>query len=244
MSAKTKSTAEHAQALIGTGLYSVREASRLSGVSSPKIRRWLFGYQSRRQGNVVQHSPVWQGQLSEEGLLGVGFLDLLEIRFVDAFQSYGVSLQSIRSASDFARKMFNSSHPFTLKKFQTDGQTIFAELLEQGAAEDDAALIDLVKRQLTFKQVIQPSLRGIVYGETGEAQAWHPNNSRSIILDPDRSFGKPIDERSGVPTEVIYSAYQTGEPVQMISRLYQIEPRAVKAAVEFETSLREREVLH
>lgn len=230
--------------MIGTGLYSVPEAARLSGVPSAKIRRWLFGYRSRNQEKLIQHQPVWQGQLVDEDLQGVGFLDLLEIRFVSAFQSYGVSLQSIRSASAFAREMFSSSHPFTLKQFQTDGRTIFAELIEQGAAEEDASMVDLVKRQLTFKQVIKPSLRGIVYAETGEAQAWHPDNHRSVILDPQRSFGKPIDVHSGVPTEIIYSAHLAGENRKIISRLYQIDLKAVNAAIEFEADLREREVLH
>jgi len=234
----------HGSDLIGVGLYSVPEASRLTGVPSPAVRRWLFGYQYRSSGGSVTHPALWSGQLVKSEEQGVGFLDLLEIRFVAAFRSYGVSLQAIRAASDFARQLYESSHPFAFKQFQTDGRTIFAEIAESGAPEDDKCLLDLVKRQYTFERIMRPSLRGIVYDESGEASAWRPGNSRHVILDPTRCFGKPIDMRSGVPTEVIHAAFKAEGDVNFVARLYGVDVHSVKAAIAFQEKLEQGETVH
>ncbi|NDY95512.1 DUF433 domain-containing protein [Wenzhouxiangella limi] len=230
--------------LVGVGLYSVPEASLLSGVASAAVRRWLFGYQSRSEGKIVSHPGLWNGQIAATDERGVGFLDLLELRLVAAFRAHGVSLQAIRAASDFARRAFGRSHPFTFKQFQTDGRSIFAEVVERGDAEGDPAMLDLVKRQFVFRRVIQPSLKGVVYGETGQAEAWRPGESRFVILDPQRAFGKPIDNRSGVPTEVIYAAVKAEGDPKFVARLYEMDVRAVKAAVAFQKALEAGETVH
>lgn len=234
----------HESDLVGVGLYSVPEASRLTGVPSPALRRWLFGYQSSSSGGSVTHPALWSGQLVKSEEQGVGFLDLLEIRFVAAFRSYGVSLQAIRATSDFARQLFKSSHPFAFKQFQTDGRTIFAEIAESGKAEDDKCLLDLVKRQYTFERIIRPSLRGVVYDESGAASAWRPGDSRYVILDPTRSFGKPIDNLSGVPTEVLHAAFKAEGDASFVARLYGIDVRSVKAAIDFQEKLEQGETIH
>lgn len=230
--------------LVGVGLYSLPEAAALTGVSAPAISRWVFGYTSRKEGERIEHLPVWTSQLAGHEQKALGFLDLLEVRFVAAFKQHGVSLQAIRTASRYARECFNSPHPFACREFKTDGRTIFAEVIEKEEVEDHA-LIDLVKRQYAFKEVITPSLyRGIEYGEQGTPLSWHPNGNKHVILDPQRAFGRPIDEASGIPTEVLYSAYQAEEDIGLVARLYEVEPKTVKAAVAFEQGLRRHEVLH
>jgi hypothetical protein len=164
--------------LIGVGLYTLPEASALTGIRAAAISRWAFGYVSRHGGNTVQHPPVWIPQLAEYEKKALGFLDLLEARFVAAFKKHGVSLQAIRAASRFARECFDSSHPFACKSFKTDGKSIFAEVIEKEDLEDNA-LIDLVKRQYAFREVIAPSLyRGIQYGDQERPLSWRPGNSR------------------------------------------------------------------
>lgn len=230
--------------LIGVGLYTLPEASALTGIQTAAIRRWAFGYESRSDGDVIQHPPVWMPQLSGYETRALGFLDLLEVRFVAAFKQHGVSLQAIRAASRFAREYFQSSHPFACKSFKTDGRSIFAEVIEKERLEDDV-LIDLVKRQYAFREVISPSLyRGIQYGEEGRPLSWRPGGSRHIILDPNRAFGKPIDSESGVPTEVIYHSFLAEGDVETVARIYEVKARAVRDAIAFEERLARDAVLH
>lgn len=216
--------------LVGVGLYTVAEAALYTGISATDIRRWMFGYKAHGIG----HPGLWPSELSflDEGL--VGFHDLLEIRFVHAFRQNGVSLQAIRSASIQAREMFKQRYPFTCKRFQTDGRDIFATVLDETG---DEALLDLVRRQWAFKQVIKPSLyEGIDYSGEGSAQRWYPlKRNKEIVLDPARNFGKPVLTSVGIDTSAIFQAYQAeGKDVKRVAMIFEIPTAAVDAAVAFE----------
>jgi len=216
--------------LIGVGLYTPGEAALYTGISAKDIRRWMFGYSA----HGVDHPGLWTPELSflDENLLG--FHDLLEIRFVHAFRQHGISLQAIRSASRQAREIFDQQYPFTCKRFQTDGRSIFATVLDETG---DESLLDLIKRQWAFKQVIKPSLyEGIDYTGEGAAQRWYPlKRSKAIVLDPARNFGKPILSAAGIDTSAVYQTYQAeGQDIKRVATIFEIPPAAVDAAVAFE----------
>ena len=216
--------------LVGIGLYTPAEASLYTGIPAADIRRWLFGYTA----HGVQYPGILNSELADlnEGVLG--FHDLLEIRFVHAFRQHGVSLQAIRNASQQAKELFNQAYPFTCKRFQTDGRSIFATVLSETG---DESLLDLIKRQYAFEQVIKPSLyEGIDYTESEAAQRWYPvKSSKAIVLDPSRNFGKPVLTAAGIDTATIFSAYKTeGKDTKRVALLYEISTAAVEAAVHFE----------
>ncbi|WP_122299296.1 DUF433 domain-containing protein, partial [Pseudomonas syringae] len=157
-----------------------------------------------------------------------------EIRFVHAFRQHGVRLQAIRSASLQAREMLGQRYPFTCRRFQTDGRDIFATVLDETG---DEALLDLVKRQYAFKQVITPSLyEGIDYAGEESAKRWYPvKRSKAVVLDPARNFGKPVLTITGIDTAAIYHSYLAeGQSAKRVALLYEIPPAAVEAAVNFE----------
>jgi hypothetical protein len=45
-----------------TGIYTVRDAGRLTGVSAGRIRRWLRGYRYRSRKKAYASPPSWHGQ--------------------------------------------------------------------------------------------------------------------------------------------------------------------------------------
>lgn len=116
------------------------------------LRRWLRGYTYRAARNVVATSaPVWQRQLPDiDGAPGLGFLDLIEARFVDAFRKHAVSWRVIRLCAERASDLIGSDHPFSSRRFRTDGHTIFAEVVDQAGEKQ---LLDLARSQLAFGRV-------------------------------------------------------------------------------------------
>ena len=169
--------------MIGIGLYTVPEAAAYTGIPSQDISRWLFGYTAKRNHKPLHHSGLWRSQLADYvNSKALGFHDLLEIRFVYAFRKHGVSFQAIRAALGHARDLFDQDYPFTCKQFQTDGRSIFATVLDE---TNDETLLDLVKKQYVFKQVIKPSLyKGIEYDSDGDAERWFPlQSSRAVVLN-------------------------------------------------------------
>lgn len=232
----------------GTGMYALGEAARLTGIPVPQLNRWLFGYHypKKRQGESIKgwSEPLWIPQLSgadfEEKV--IGFHDLLEARFVNAFVRHGVPLIVVRRCLESAQQMYGVKYPFTTLRFRTDGKTIFGEAVRQ--AEKDGVLVDLRSRQHVFREIISPSLyAGIEYRED-RASKWYPSSKREhVVLDPSRQFGAPIIEESGTPTDVIYAAYLaeggTDDAIRLTSGVYGISPRFVRSAVRFESSLRQ-----
>lgn len=224
--------------LINVGLYTFVEASRLTNTSPRDLRRWLKGYSQKASGSGkrVNSGPLWKTELAEAELEGISFHDLLEVRFVQAFRKHGVSLQTIRVASEHAKQMFDHPYPFTCKRFQTDGRTIFAAAIEETGEEQ---LLDLVKKQFAFTKIIEPSLyRGIEFGNDELASLWYPVlRSKAIVLDPTVAFGKPIVTNGHVRTSILYDAFKAEENKQYVAKLYEVPISAVEAAIRFEELL-------
>ncbi|MBI4582213.1 MAG: hypothetical protein HY718_21130 [Planctomycetes bacterium] len=221
----------------GTGIYTVGEAAKLSGVSTGRIRRWLRGYQFSSPGGVHQSPPVWQPQLPEiDGKLALGFLDLMEVRFVDAFLGLGVSWHTLRLAAAKARALFDSTHPFSTRRFKTDGRYVFAEVQNEAG---EPALLELVRSQQYFYRIVAPCLRGVDFDAEEPTRWWPMGRSRWIVIDPRRSFGQPIVAKSGVPTAVLARAAGANS-IAEVSRWYQTDIKAVQMAIEYQKQLEEK----
>lgn len=218
--------------MLGIGLYTIADAAAYTGASSVDISRWIFGYNSGKR----HQTGLWRSELADQvDVKALGFHDLLEVRFVDAFRKHGVSLQAIRVASQHAREFFNDPYPFTCREFQTDGRSIFATVLEETR---DETLLDLVKKQYVFKQIVKPSLyEGIEYSEKGSAARWYPlKKNYMVVLDPNRSFGHPILCGTGINTAAIVDAYYAeDENIKLISQLYEVPVSEIEAAIRFES---------
>ncbi|MEH6500658.1 MAG: DUF433 domain-containing protein [Pseudoalteromonas distincta] len=223
---------ETTSALLGVGLYSLPEAAAYTGIPADQINRWVFGYSAGGKSHTSLWQPAFANAKLEEKTLS--FYDLLEVRFVHAFRQHGVSLQAIRSAAGHAREWFDQPYPFTCRRFQTDGRSVFAIVLEETG---DESLIDLVKRQYAFQQIISESLyAGIDYDSDGGAQRWYPlKRSKTVVLDPARRFGKPILAKSGIDTETIAASYRAEDQnIRRVALLYELTPAEVEAAIKFE----------
>jgi uncharacterized protein (DUF433 family) len=215
--------------LTGIGLYTLKEAEQLTGASAREASRWLFGY---RYPNG-ESAPLWKTQLL--GFDGhekaIGFRDLLELRIVKQFLDHHVSLRVIRAAIENARTLFHTDYPFTAHRFLTDGKNIFYE-----AMSGESGLTDLAKRQLVFEHIIRPELyAGIEFDGNGEASRWFPvKRSKSIVLDPEMSFGKPILTQYGIRTNIIAQSYVVEQDKKMVAALFDIPVSAVDAALRYE----------
>ncbi|MEY2562753.1 MAG: hypothetical protein QOH88_946 [Verrucomicrobiota bacterium] len=120
--------------LLNTGLYTVPEASRLTRISTGKIRRWIKGYDFRTSGSIRHSEAVWQGEIKPlDNRVSLSFRDLLELRFVDAFIGAGVSWRTMRRAHTNAQKELKTTHPFCSNRIFTDGSSILLRQAEEEA---------------------------------------------------------------------------------------------------------------
>ncbi|MES2760504.1 MAG: DUF433 domain-containing protein [Pseudomonadota bacterium] len=225
--------------LIGTGIYPLQQAARLVGAEPRALRRWVQGYSRKYKGERVRSEPLWKTQLQDEDLSEdvIGFRDLLELRMVSAFVHHGVDLQVIRATVDAAARDFGQDYPLTNQQFLTDGKRIFLQAVKK--TSDEALLIDVLRRQFVFSDIIKPSLyEGIEYSGD-DAIRWFPLGVRkTIVLDPAMQFGTPVVTGTGVPTDTIYASFLAeGRDKDMVARIFDLTPRMVTDAVEFEQRL-------
>jgi helix-turn-helix protein len=245
---------------IGSGLYTIAEAARLTGITPGRVRRWMRGYTFVRKSEPRTSPPVILGQyaLSEHGSIALSFMDLVEVRFVDAFLKKGVRWPTLREAHDKAARELGVSHPFATRKFATDGHSILARI-------GQAAIVDIVGGQLGFHRILKDYLvTGLDFKDQVAVRWWPLGRHRPVVVDAARSFGQPIVSREGVPTAVLHRAYIAesrsqidlkshavqsesaesasgnslhADAIERVAKWYDVERRSVRAAVEYELQL-------
>jgi uncharacterized protein (DUF433 family) len=222
--------------LLQTGIYTVPEAARLTSVTPWRIRRWLKGYAFKVKHGRHRSPAVWNTQLDPiDHSMALGFLDLLEIRCVDAFISAGVGWKTLRQAHEQARKLVEHTHPFCTNQFATDGQTIFMELR---GTRGEITLWDMRDLQRVFERIIRPFLKNVEFDRSRVPRRWWPRGKDHLVaLDPRRSFGQPIVFHDGIPTQILARSVGANGSVDEVARWFEINPVSVRKAVEFEQSL-------
>ncbi len=227
------------ESLLGVGVYTIPEAARLTRVPAPSIRRWIAGYDYRREGVRRSSPPLWERDIAPvENAAALTFRELLEVRFVQFFRSHGVSWKTIRRAAECAAEIVQDSHPFSTKRFKTDGRSIFAEILKETG---EKSLLDLAARQYEIPSFVGPFLfLGIEFMEAGNAPLrwWPLGTDRRVVIDPARSFGQPICSPESVPTAVLAQAFEAEGSMDAVARWFEVDPESVDDAVAFEAQLR------
>lgn len=218
---------------VAGGFYTVDEAARLLRISKPAtLAAWLKGRGARGEPVVRrQYEPI--GKIQE-----LGFLDLIEVRFIDHFRKMGYSLQSLRKAAETARKELHCEHPFALYgiKFVAERKNIF---LKVASDIRDTKLLNLVTKQYAMYEVLEDVLsRAITFDPTsGLATRWRPDEKSfpRVVVDPIVAYGQPAVEPSRVPTDAIFATWQAeGGNFNAVADWYEIELSAAQEGVEFE----------
>jgi len=222
---------------LGIGYYTVPEAARLLGMPARNVRRWMGGYayKNEKRGSVAIE-PLWTPQLPRiDDQLQLGFRDLIELRFVQAFTDAGVGLKHIRNCLDLARQIVNDSHPFSTQRFRTDGRSIFLESLDGNREDPD--VLDLRKNQYVFARIIAKFFKDLDIDDDAVSR-WRPYQGRlTIVIDPQRAFGQPIANSSGIPTETLFDALQAEGSIKRVARLYDVDPAVLKDVQSYQKQL-------
>ena len=85
--------------------------------------------------------------------------------------------------------------------------------------------------------MVAPSLKDLEFDADVVAR-WFPlGHNQSIVIDPTRSFGRPISAASGVATEVLANAAKVEKSVERAAAVYEVSVSAVRDAVLFHNRL-------
>jgi uncharacterized protein (DUF433 family) len=221
--------------LLASGIYSVPEASALTGISTDRLRRWLRGYEFKLRGEKRPSRHVFKGDLPIlDDTLALSFLDLQEARCIAEFRRRHVGWRALREAHLVGQTELGTRHPFATGQFKTLGRRL---MLDAASKQKDGVLLDLAKSQHSFRVVLAPYLRGLQFLNDRPVR-WFPlAGSERVVLHPEREFGRPIVRKRGVATSILMRSYKVEKSYEKVARWYEVDLRSVKDAVRFELAI-------
>ncbi|CAH0496698.1 DUF433 domain-containing protein [Novosphingobium sp. CECT 9465] len=216
-------------AAFGVGIYTVGEAARMIDMPARNLRRWLSGYDH----DGKHEAPLWHPQydIEDDESLIIGFRDLVEARIVNSLRGLRIGLPTIRRCIARARDLIGDDRPFSTRQFKTDGKSLFLEIWRDVGEPE---LIDLRSLQGVFSRIVAPSLTGLEFDDEAARRWWLLDGKRTIVADPERSFGQPIVAESGIPTERLAQAVRAEGSVEAVAKLFELRPKLIRDALEYE----------
>jgi uncharacterized protein (DUF433 family) len=220
-------------------LFTPADAERIVGVPASTTRRWLEGYAFEHNGERRTKGPrLGPSATRIDGVLLMSFLDLVEVQMARILRRRGVSWPDIDRAAAVFRDAWHNPHPFALQRFRSDGRSVFVEL---GRGIGDNSLWQLGADQYVFDALIEQSLFGILdFREDGVPwRLWPHGRDAQVVVDPARSFGRPILDAQGVPVRLIAAAYAANDnQIERVARWFDLPAEAVEAAIRYEVATR------
>lgn len=198
--------------------YTIAEAAHYLCIPKATIGAWVRGTTYTDRGATRRFRRVIELPDRSHSLLS--FYNLAEAHVLRALRTeYGVSLPIIRKALDYVRRECGLERPLIQEQFRTDGATLFAERLGK--------LVDTAQPEQYLLPLLYEYLDRIEWEDQFAARLFpftlavrSPDMPRLIVIDPTRSFGRPLLDRLGVTTNVIAERYKAGDSIAKLMDEY------------------------
>lgn len=188
------------------GLYDIRVATRLTGVSASSIKRWLRGYPS----SVADLKPAWKdlsGNLRTEHNR-LSFIEFVEVLVAGKIRAgRGRGYQQVREYHDGLAAEWGTQFPFAHEN-----------LLAQKGQLPDQAIKTL--GQLDY--------------EDGFAARWYPLGKHSpLVSEPRISGGTPTIKGRRVRVLDIRELFEAGESIEKVAYAFDLNEVEVETALRY-----------
>jgi len=218
--------------LLGEGIYTLPDAARLLSLPHGKLRNWVSGYLRVMEGEEIQHRPAGAFEARGEGREKTfNFWTLVEISLVAKLRSAGLSMPKIRKARKELAERFKTRYPFALEGILTDRREILKSL------GDGTTLLELGKGGVTsLEAIVAPFCVRLDFdAHTHLAERFYPDGRNSpVVVDPHRSFGRPVLGNTGIATESLAALLWGGETIEDVAASFDLDPEDVRKAWIFE----------
>ena len=207
-----------------SGIYTIPDASLILGLPKSRLRSWVLPA-STKTNPVIQSVGEGRGRVFD-------FNELIEAHTIYSLRKLGVSLQKIRLAHEKLSKLFSTAYPFAKKGVLSDGNSVLFDLKNSGERYLLNVSHDI---QTEFRDMVLPFCTKLEFDEETDLakRFWPLGKRRMIVVDPRRSFGRPVIQGTNILSETIFGMLRGGESITNIVAQYDIPESAVKDAKEF-----------
>lgn len=213
--------------------YALSEAAHYLGIPPATLRSWVAG----RTYPTTKGAKLFSALIepADRKQLRLSFVNLVEAHVLSALRrDHQIQLPKIRQALDFLRRQFHSRHPLVDHQFETDGLDLFVEKYSK--------LINVTKEgQLAMRQILRSFLRRIVRDDKGApvrlylfTRRGEADEPHAVMVDPTISFGRPVLEGTGIPTEILAQRYKAGDSLEALAEDYGRRKEEIEEAIRYE----------
>jgi uncharacterized protein (DUF433 family) len=198
--------------------YTIAEAAHYLCIPKATIGAWVKGTTYTVRGAAKPFQRVIE--LPDKSVSLLSFYNLAEAHVLRALRTeYEIPLPVVRKSLDFVRRKFGWERPLIQERFRTDGVTLFVEHLGKliDTSRPDQGLLPLLTEYLDRIEW-ENQFAARLYPFTLAARG--KNAPRAIVIDPTRSFGRPLLDRLGVTTNVIAERYKAGDSIAKLVEEY------------------------
>jgi len=202
------------QPKFGEGIFLTTDVAEILHLPYHKVKNLMKGF--------------WQTQtFGRTRNKAVNFLALIEFYIYYYLREKKMTAQSIKKIHKQLSRGFNTPYPFAASKLLIDDKNVWIDFNSFLIKADG-------KLQPSFRSFLENTIRQIEYGDDLLAKRFYPlKDSKNVVVDPERQFGKPIIKGKGVRTDVIYKFYLGGEPPKNICILYDLTENEVNDAIRY-----------
>jgi uncharacterized protein (DUF433 family) len=198
--------------------YTVAEAARYLSMPSPTLRSWFAGIEGHFKA-VIRWEVASDHRLS--------FSNALRTK-------HGISMPNVRKAIRFVEEKENINRLLLHTGLRAGLGRLFLKKY--------AELIELApSSQHVIERALEQYLEAVVQDPVGvpvRLYPWIPDPSvgpkRSVVIDPEVSFGRPVISIRGITTIVLADQFDAGASIEELADDYGLSPEAIEDALAFE----------
>ena len=206
--------------------YSVAEAARYLSMPSATLRSWFAGIDGHFRAVIRWEVP---------GDPRLSFSNLVEAHVLRAVRTkHGISMPNVRKALEYVEKKEKIErlllHPGLRAGLGRLFLKKYAELIELAPSA-----------QHVIEKALEQYLVAVVADPVGipiKLYPWIPDPrvgaKRSIVIDPQLSFGRPVTSLRGITTAVLADQFDAGASIEDLVEDYGLSPQAIEDALAFE----------
>ncbi len=210
---------------LGSGIYTIPDISTLLKIPQSKVRRYLNEYWDERLGKqLFNETYSWS---IGNNIKAVNFYTLIELYTCFHLQELGVTPKQILKSRIAMAKDLAIPYPFANAKLLSDGKKIWYEFKDCIVNADGS-------KQTDFVEFIRQFANKIEFNSSKIADKFWPAGRESdVVVNPHNQFGQPVLNGTNINAEVIFSMYESGEPIDAIGILYDLTKKQIDDAISF-----------
>jgi uncharacterized protein (DUF433 family) len=209
--------------------YAYSEAAHYLDLPPSTLRAWFAGQRGFR--------PVIRAADAQRIILS--FSNLVEAYVLAAIRrKHHIGLPTIRRGLRFLTEKLGSKRPLIEQQFATKGKELYVELGQVINISRDGQ-VEMAELISTYLERVDRDPKGVPIKLYPFMRAQPLREQpRTIVIDPQVSFGRPVIAGTGIPTAVLAEQFGAGDSVRDLAKEYGTSEEAISDAIRCEFRLK------